>query len=544
MSMIFQSYALWPHMTVAENIVYGLKLRKMDRDTIAKKLDAILATTRLAPLAERYPGELSGGQQQRVALARALIVEPETLLLDEPLSNLDANLREEMRFEVRRLHDAYRYTTVYVTHDQSEAMTTADLICVMNDGKIEQAGSPGGHLRPAAFGIRRALHRLQQRGQGQGAGRRPHRLCRRRAALRRRASSKPAPTPRSRSARTTSGFPPRSRQQTENVVPATVTRQVFLGGSRDYMVELKDGTQLRVVTAAGREHRAGQRGLAAPAAGKMPGAAGIASKNSRGRNNKIKFREDTPMKGSKFSRRDVLIGSGALAAGASFSTRVLSAAPPAERRHAGADRGGQEGRQGGLVHLGRPASCPNRSARRSRPSIPGVAVQGRAHRRRAPVPTHRPGICQPTSTPSTWSIRRTPRISSYWKREGMLAPYVPEDVAKFYPAEHKDRGRHVRQLPHLPLHHRLQHQSGEKGRGAEELRRSARSEMEGQDRQGASRLQRHHHDRDLPDARAISAGAISRSSPSRTSCRCSRPPIRRRRSRSASARCRPTATNT
>ena len=128
MSMIFQSYALWPHMTVAENIVYGLKLRKIDSATIKSKLDAILATTRLAPLADRYPGELSGGQQQRVALARALIVEPETLLLDEPLSNLDANLREEMRFEVRRLHDEYRYTTVYVTHDQSEAMTTADVI--------------------------------------------------------------------------------------------------------------------------------------------------------------------------------------------------------------------------------------------------------------------------------------------------------------------------------------------------------------------------------------------------------------------------------
>src|SRR3954464_6445150 len=128
MSMIFQSYALWPHMTVAENIIYGLKLRKLNRDTIAKKLGEILGTTKLEPLAQRYPGELSGGQQQRVALARALIVDPEPLLLDEPLSNLDANLREEMRFEIRRLHDEYRYTTVYVTHDQSEAMTTADLI--------------------------------------------------------------------------------------------------------------------------------------------------------------------------------------------------------------------------------------------------------------------------------------------------------------------------------------------------------------------------------------------------------------------------------
>src|SRR6266704_398089 len=142
MSMIFQSYALWPHMTVTENIVYGLRLRKIDRATIAKKLDVILKATKLEILAQRYPGELSGGQQQRVALARALIVEPETLLLDEPLSNLDANLREEMRFEIRRLHDQYRYTTVYVTHDQSEAMTTADVIAVMNAGKIEQAGSP------------------------------------------------------------------------------------------------------------------------------------------------------------------------------------------------------------------------------------------------------------------------------------------------------------------------------------------------------------------------------------------------------------------
>src|SRR6195256_1432359 len=142
MSMIFQSYALWPHMTVAENIVYGLRLRKIDRETIAKKLKSILETTKLEVLAQRYPGELSGGQQQRVALARALIVEPETLLLDEHLSNLDAQLRGEKGFEISRLPAEYRYTTVYVTHDQSEAMTTADLIAVMNGGKIDQLGTP------------------------------------------------------------------------------------------------------------------------------------------------------------------------------------------------------------------------------------------------------------------------------------------------------------------------------------------------------------------------------------------------------------------
>ena len=141
MSMIFQSYALWPHMTVTENVAYGLTLRKIDKATIAQKVAASWRH-QARRLAERYPGELSGGQQQRVSLASALIVEPETLLLDEPLSNLDANLREEMRFEVRRLHDEFRYTTVYVTHDQTEAMTTADLIAVMNGGKIEQAGSP------------------------------------------------------------------------------------------------------------------------------------------------------------------------------------------------------------------------------------------------------------------------------------------------------------------------------------------------------------------------------------------------------------------
>jgi ABC-type Fe3+/spermidine/putrescine transport system ATPase subunit len=142
MSMIFQSYAIWPHMTVAENVAFGLKLRKLDRDEVQRKVGDILKVVQMGELANRYPAELSGGQQQRVALARAIVIQPEMLLLDEPLSNLDANLREEMRFEIRRLHDEFKITTVYVTHDQAEAMVISDRIAVMNQGRIEQVDAP------------------------------------------------------------------------------------------------------------------------------------------------------------------------------------------------------------------------------------------------------------------------------------------------------------------------------------------------------------------------------------------------------------------
>ena len=250
MSMIFQSYALWPHMTVAENIVYGLRLRKVDRETIGKKLDAILTTTKLAALAQRYPGELSGGQQQRVALARALIVEPETLLLDEPLSNLDANLREEMRFEVRRLHDEYRYTTVYVTHDQSEAMTTADLIAVMNLGKIEQAGSPEDiYDRPRSEFVARFIGSSNViRGKGLETNRIEF------AGVPLACIGEPV----TRGADVPMSIRPhdialsvQALNGQQNVVPGRVKRHVFLGASRDYVVETQDGTQLRVLTSAG-----------------------------------------------------------------------------------------------------------------------------------------------------------------------------------------------------------------------------------------------------------------------------------------------------
>ncbi len=142
MSMIFQSYAVWPHMTVRQNTEYGLKMKSMAAAERQTRTSALLATTKLTAQADRYPSELSGGQQQRIALARALAPKPDILLLDEPLSNLDANLRGEMRFEIRRLHDEFQYTSIYVTHDQMEAMTMADRIVVMNAGRIEQIGTP------------------------------------------------------------------------------------------------------------------------------------------------------------------------------------------------------------------------------------------------------------------------------------------------------------------------------------------------------------------------------------------------------------------
>jgi iron(III) transport system ATP-binding protein len=142
MAMIFQSYALWPHMTVAQNVAYGLRFKpnvaRGDRDARVREM---LRVVQLAGYEHRYPGELSGGQQQRVAVARALVVEPEILLLDEPLSNLDANLREEMRFEIRRLHETFGITTLYVTHDQGEAMVISDRIAVLQAGRVAQVGT-------------------------------------------------------------------------------------------------------------------------------------------------------------------------------------------------------------------------------------------------------------------------------------------------------------------------------------------------------------------------------------------------------------------
>lgn len=141
-AMVFQSYALWPHMSVGENIAFGLEERKVDRDEIDERVDEALAMVHLDGYANRRIDQLSGGQQQRVALARALVVKPACLLLDEPLSNLDAKLRTEMREEIRRIVKENNLTGVYVTHDQEEALSMADRIAILDNGKIAQIGTP------------------------------------------------------------------------------------------------------------------------------------------------------------------------------------------------------------------------------------------------------------------------------------------------------------------------------------------------------------------------------------------------------------------
>ena len=142
LGIVFQSYALFPHMTVEENVSFGLEMRKVAKPTRARQVADALALVHLEDFAKRYPRELSGGQRQRVALARALIIEPPVLLLDEPLSNLDAKLREEMQFELRQIQRTVGTTTILVTHDQSEAMSISDRVVVMQSGKITQIDQP------------------------------------------------------------------------------------------------------------------------------------------------------------------------------------------------------------------------------------------------------------------------------------------------------------------------------------------------------------------------------------------------------------------
>jgi iron(III) transport system ATP-binding protein len=252
MSMIFQSYAVWPHMTVFDNVAYGLKLRRLSRTEMEQRVRSILDLVQLDAFAGRFPGELSGGQQQRVALARALVVEPETLLLDEPLSNLDARMREEMRFEIRRLHERYKITTVYVTHDQAEAMVIADRVAVMNHGRIEQLGTPEEiYERPQTEFVARFIGQtnlvpgtLDDDRTVRFAG----------GSLRIDGSAGISPgkavavsiRPHEIDLAVPAGG--RSRNGDDaNLLSGRVVRAYYLGATRDYQVEVADGLTLRVL---------------------------------------------------------------------------------------------------------------------------------------------------------------------------------------------------------------------------------------------------------------------------------------------------------
>ncbi len=142
-AMVFQSYAIFPHLSVGQNIGFGLELKGAKPPEVKREVEKIMATMNLTELYNRRPDQLSGGQQQRVALARSIINKPSVLLFDEPLSNLDAKLREQMRLEIRRIQQSFGITSIYVTHDQAEAMTVSDRIVVMNEGRIMQIGARG-----------------------------------------------------------------------------------------------------------------------------------------------------------------------------------------------------------------------------------------------------------------------------------------------------------------------------------------------------------------------------------------------------------------
>lgn len=245
MGMVFQGYALWPHMTVAQNVAFGLEMQRFKRDEVSTRLDWVLDVVNLRGYEQRYPHELSGGQQQRVALARSLVVRPATLLLDEPLSNLDANLREQMRFEIRRVHEQTGITMVYVTHDQGEAMVIADRIAVMNAGRVEQIGSPR-----EVYALPRSRFVATFIGQANclpvaqvGAGRVELAGC----------PFQVSPTTAELGPQVVLAIRPsavrvvadQSGTPTVNVIRATLCSQVYLGDQRDVRFELADGTVVR-----------------------------------------------------------------------------------------------------------------------------------------------------------------------------------------------------------------------------------------------------------------------------------------------------------
>ena len=256
MGMVFQNYAVWPHKTVFENVVFGLKLRRIPTAAAKKQVETALALVNLSGLEGRYPNELSGGQQQRVALARSLVVEPSILLLDEPLSNLDAKLRERMRTELKELQRRTGITFVYVTHDQAEALALSDHVAVMSGGRLQQYGTPFEvYAHPANRMVADFMGLVnlvpgKVRALANGGGTvelSPDLHARRRRARRAQAG-------RERRHRHSSGkHPPdragaRAAPAGDAAKLAKITNQVFLGNINEYYATLSSGQVLRVQT--------------------------------------------------------------------------------------------------------------------------------------------------------------------------------------------------------------------------------------------------------------------------------------------------------
>jgi iron(III) transport system ATP-binding protein len=272
MAMIFQSYALWPHMTVNQNVAYGLRFTgtaKADRD---RRVNDMLKAVQLDGYGSRYPGELSGGQQQRVAVARALVVEPEILLLDEPLSNLDANLREEMRFEIRRLHELFAITTLYVTHDQAEAMVISDRVAVLQEGRVAQIGTAEELFdRPRTRFVAEFIGRTNL---VDGVAATPNTVARGQLRLSVARSDLTPGAPVAVSIRphqielASRALPGASAAPEANVFGGTVVRASYLGDGVDYQVQIDDSdVVLRVAGPAPPRVRLGEKVTAVVAAG-------------------------------------------------------------------------------------------------------------------------------------------------------------------------------------------------------------------------------------------------------------------------------------
>lgn len=251
MGMVFQNYAVWPHMTVLENIAFGLRYTDFDRREHKGRIERVVAAVGLEGLEDRHPGQLSGGQQQRVALARSLVVEPSILLLDEPLSNLDAKLRERMRAELKALQRRTGITFIYVTHDQSEAMVLSDRIAVFHRGAVQQVGTPREiYERPANMFVADFMG-LVNKVSGTVLGRNGRTAVISRGENRITAIAGPGrvgPTatvairPESFSFATGSA----SAHDGENRLRGTVVEVTFLGNIIDYMVDVGDGLTVRV----------------------------------------------------------------------------------------------------------------------------------------------------------------------------------------------------------------------------------------------------------------------------------------------------------